>query len=109
MMLIFGPNIFKEEWITNIFILKHFLDVILFLRMFSLIHKNKLNNYVPRLGNIKYLRKNCILRAWSRKWWNCPYIYIYIYIYIIYIYIYMHIYIYLYIYIYVCIYICIYI
>ena len=34
-----GPNIFKEEWITNIFVLKHFLYVILSLRMFSLFQK----------------------------------------------------------------------
>ena len=57
MMLIFGPNIFREEWITNIFILKYFLYVILFMRMFSLIHKN---------NDVRYVKSNdkihtCIL------------------------------------------------
>ena len=34
--------VFKEEWITNIFILKRFLYVILSLRMFSLIQNKNL-------------------------------------------------------------------
>ena len=87
MMLIFGPNIFKEEWITNIFILKHFLYVILFLRMFSLIHKNKLNNSVPRLGNYKISQKKRSYTVFSGSGAEnggiAPiYIYLYIYIYI---------------------------
>ena len=34
------------------------------------------------INDISKKSKNCILRDWSKFWWNCPYIYIYIYIYI---------------------------
>ena len=47
------------------FILKHFLYVILFRRMFSLIQKKKLNSYVLRLGNYKISKNKCSYNVFS--------------------------------------------
>ena len=41
------------------------MHVILFLRMFSLIQKKKLNKYVPRLGNYKISQKKSSYNVFS--------------------------------------------
>ena len=41
------------------------LFVILFIRMFSLILKKKLNNYIPRLGNYEISQKKSFYNVFS--------------------------------------------
>ena len=56
---------FKGKWITDILILKHFLYVILSLRMFSFIQRKKMKIYVSRLGNYEISQKKSSYNVFS--------------------------------------------